>query len=96
MDCRTLEYVVCVADSGNFRAAADRCHVTPSTLSIQVRKLEDALGVKIFDRMQRPILPTAQGEVLLPYFRRICENVAEVRRLSRQRRTGNGVDPPCV
>lgn len=56
-----LEYIIAVDKHGNFRQAAKACHVTQPTLSMQIQKLEDDLGVTIFDRSQQPIRATPIG-----------------------------------
>jgi LysR family hydrogen peroxide-inducible transcriptional activator len=45
MNLRDLEYAVCLAAEGQFRRAAERCHVSQPTLSAQIAKLEDELGL---------------------------------------------------
>ena len=50
MNLRDLEYAVCLAGEGQFRRAAARCHVSQPTLSAQIAKLEDQLGVQLFER----------------------------------------------
>ena len=54
-----LEYVVAVDEFRHFATAADKCFVTQPTLSMQIKKLEDDLGVIIFDRSNRLCLPTS-------------------------------------
>ncbi len=66
-----LRSFVAVADSENFTRAAERLHLTQSTVSQQVRRLEDNLGCKLLDRDQRRVVATAEGERLLAYARRI-------------------------
>ncbi|MCW5891063.1 MAG: LysR family transcriptional regulator [bacterium] len=56
-----LRYVVAIAETGHFGRAAAHCHVTQPTLSAQVRKLEDNLGVRLFERGKR-VRPTPAGE----------------------------------
>ncbi|TJZ62836.1 LysR family transcriptional regulator [Sphingobacterium olei] len=56
-----LEYVVAVDTYRSFVAAAEKCFVTQPTLSMQVQKLEESLGVKIFDRSRQPVIPTEIG-----------------------------------
>lgn len=56
-----LEYIVAVDTYKSFVAAAEKCFVTQPTLSIQIQKLEEALGVKIFDRSRQPIVATEIG-----------------------------------
>lgn len=60
-----LEYIVAVARFGSFRRAAKACFVTQPTLSMQIKKLEDDLGILIFDRSEQPARPTAIGKKIL-------------------------------
>lgn len=62
---RQLQYVVAVAEELSFRRAAERCHVAQPSLSAQVAQLEDALGVRLFERRPRAILVTAAGRDLV-------------------------------
>ena len=60
-----LEYLLAVANHGNFSTAAENCFVTQPTLSMQIQNLEDELGVTLLDRNSKPIVPTDAGlEVL--------------------------------
>lgn len=56
-----LEYIVAVDTYRSFITAAQKCFVTQPTLSMQVQKLEETLGVKLFDRSKQPIVPTDIG-----------------------------------
>lgn len=58
---RQLEYVVAVAECGHFGRAAKRCHVSQPTLSVQVRLVEENLGVQLFERTSNTVLVTAIG-----------------------------------
>lgn len=80
MDSRTVEYIVAVAETGHFGAAARRCHVSPSTLSIQIKAIEGLLGVPLFDRQLHPVALTREGRQLLPYFTEIATAVKSLRR----------------
>ena len=62
MTLTQLYYMSAVAEYGNFTIAADKCFVTQPTLSMQVQKLEDELGVKIFNRATKPIVLTDIGK----------------------------------
>jgi LysR family hydrogen peroxide-inducible transcriptional activator len=53
MNIRDLEYLVALAEHRHFRRAADSCHVSQPTLSGQIRKLEDELGVMLLERTSR-------------------------------------------
>ena len=61
MTITQLEYVIAVENHRNFVQAADSCFVTQPTLSMQIQKLEDELGVKIFDRSRQPVVTTQIG-----------------------------------
>ena len=60
-----LEYVVALDQCRHFGRAASQCHVSQPTLSAQLRKLEDELGVVLFDRNKQPILPTEEGKAFI-------------------------------
>lgn len=60
-----LEYALAVEKHRHFGEAAKRCHVTQPTLSQQLQKLEDELGVILFDRLKKPILATPEGSAFL-------------------------------
>lgn len=62
MTITQLEYVVAVATYKSFVAAAEKCFVTQPTLSMQIQKLEEELGIRLFDRNKHPIAITAIGE----------------------------------
>lgn len=81
MTITQLEYVVAVATYKSFVAAAEKCYVTQPTLSMQIQKLEDELGVKLFDRNKHPISVTAMGAAIVEQGRIIlseCEKVYEL------------------
>ncbi|MDB5121447.1 MAG: DNA-binding transcriptional regulator OxyR [Sphingobacteriales bacterium] len=56
-----LEYIVALDTYRNFVLAAEKCFITQPTLSMQIQKLEDSLGVKLFDRSKQPVVPTEMG-----------------------------------
>lgn len=81
MTITQLEYVVAVATYKSFVAAAEKCFVTQPTLSMQIQKLEDELGVKLFDRNKHPIAITAMGESIVEQAKLIlaeCEKINEL------------------
>lgn len=60
-----LEYLLAVANCGSFSQAAELCFVTQPSLSMQVKALEEELGVILLDRSKKPVVPTEAGEVVL-------------------------------
>jgi len=71
LDPRLLRAFVTIADTGSFTLAADRLHMTQSTISQQLARLEDAVGRELIDRAARPVRTTASGERLIGHARRI-------------------------
>jgi len=78
MNIRDLKYLLAISETGNFSRAAERCHVSQPTLSGQVKKLEEKLGVSVFERTSKQIILTAVGEQILVSARKI---IAEVERI---------------
>ncbi|HLG39383.1 MAG TPA: hydrogen peroxide-inducible genes activator [Chitinophagaceae bacterium] len=66
-----LEYIVALDRYRHFSAAASHCFVTQPTLSMQIHKLEEELGIKIFDRSKQPVIPTEAGAEVIEHARRI-------------------------
>ncbi len=73
LDPRLLRSFVAVADAGSFTQAAQRLNMTQSTISQQLARLEETVGHTLVDRLARPTRPTAAGERLLGYARRILD-----------------------
>lgn len=80
MEMHQLRYVVAVARAGNFSRAAEQCHVAQPSLSQQIRKLEEELGERLFDRLKRETRLTTHGEAFLRRAVRILEEVDAARR----------------
>lgn len=83
LSLRDLEYVVAVADHRHFGKAAERCAVSQPSLSAQVRKLEDLLGVTLFERTSRRVLPTPQGETVIRQARVVLEEARRLMAIAR-------------
>lgn len=65
MTLQQLEYVMAVFRYRHFAKAAEHCNVTQPTLSSMVQKLEEELGLRIFDRSRQPIMPTQAGKLII-------------------------------
>jgi LysR family cyn operon transcriptional activator len=75
MELRHLRYFVALAECLSFTRAAERVHVTKSTLSHQIRQLEDELGHPLFDRIGKRVMLTEAGETFLGYASRALREV---------------------
>lgn len=76
-----LEYIIAVDTYRSFVAAAEKCYVTQPTLSMQIQKLEESLGVKIFDRSRQPVVPTEIGEKILEQARTVLTESKKINEL---------------
>ena len=88
MSIRALRYLLALAECLNFTRAAERCSVTQSTLSIQLRKLEEYLGVRLFERDRAHVALTEDGRKVLRFARvavRAADRIVTVSRSGRTR-----------
>lgn len=65
MNIQQIEYIIAVDSERHFVRAAEKCFVTQATLSMMIKKLEDELGVMIFDRSKQPVVPTDIGKKII-------------------------------
>jgi LysR family hydrogen peroxide-inducible transcriptional activator len=82
MTLQELRYLVALADSGHFGQAAEACFVSQSTLSTGLKKLEDFLGVIVFDRSLKRVTPTPIGREIVESARRIVDEAVRIRELA--------------
>lgn len=75
MNIRDLEYAVAVAEFAHFGRAAESCHVSQPALSGQIQKLEEQLGVTLFERTKRSVRVTAVGDEILVHARELLSLV---------------------
>jgi LysR family transcriptional regulator, cyn operon transcriptional activator len=75
MELRHLRYFVALAETLSFTRAAGRVHVTQSTLSHQIRQLEDEVGRPLFDRIGKKVVTTEAGELFLGFAARALKEV---------------------
>ncbi|MGQ3048089.1 MAG: LysR substrate-binding domain-containing protein [Niveispirillum sp.] len=83
MNLRDLRYVIAVADHRHFGRAAEACHVSQPTLSGQLRKLEEMLGMTLFERTNKSVVPTQAAEQILPLARAAVENADAIAALAQ-------------
>lgn len=81
MNLQQLEYIVAIDKLRNFVKASEACFVTQATLSMMVKKLEEELDVKIFDRSRQPVKATAIGEKIVAQARKILAESKKMKEL---------------
>ncbi len=86
MNLRDLRYLVALADLRHFGRAADACFVSQPTLSTQIKKLEEELGVTLIERAPRKVMLTAAGQDAVLRARRIVAEVDELKESARRSR----------
>lgn len=82
MTLQELRYLVALADCGHFGQAAEACFVSQSTLSTGLKKLEEYLGVIVFDRTLKRVTPTPIGREIVESARRIVDEAARIREVA--------------
>ena len=88
MTLTELKYIVAVARERHFGRAADACFVSQPTLSVAIKKLEDELGVVLFERGSTEVSLTVSGERIVVQAQRVLDEAARVKELAKQ-----GKDP---
>jgi LysR family hydrogen peroxide-inducible transcriptional activator len=83
-----LEYALAVEKHRHFGKASEACSVSQPTLSQQIQKLEDEIGIVLFDRMKKPILPTQEGVLFLEQSRSVLREHRKLLHVSRQAQGG--------
>ncbi|MEZ5047541.1 MAG: LysR substrate-binding domain-containing protein [Chitinophagaceae bacterium] len=81
MTLTQIEYIVAVDTAGSFVTAAEKCFVTQPTLSMQIQKLEEELGIKIFDRNHHPIIATDMGKKIIDQAKKVIFEKGKIEEL---------------
>jgi LysR family transcriptional regulator, hydrogen peroxide-inducible genes activator len=84
MTLSELRFIVALAKAKNFRRAADACFVSQPALSLAVKKLEDELGVMIFERSRNEVVATDVGEKIIEQATKVLEEASRVKELAKQ------------
>lgn len=79
MTLTELKYIVTLAQAQHFGQAAERCHVSQPTLSIAVKKLENELGIELFERSKNRVQPTPIGEKVITQAQRVLEEASTIK-----------------
>src|ERR1700683_49468 len=88
MELQQLRYFCAIADTGSFSRAALQTHVSQPSLSQQIRKLEDELGARLFDRLGRAVRLTELGQAFLPGARAVLRDLEAARSEVFERKAG--------
>lgn len=83
MNIRDLKYLIAIAEHRHFGKAAEKCFVSQPTLSMQLKKLEDELGVLLVERTNKSVLLTSVGEAVASRAREVMHHIDEIRQLSQ-------------
>jgi LysR family hydrogen peroxide-inducible transcriptional activator len=83
MNLRDLKYIIAIAETSHFGKAAERCFVSQPTLSGQIKKLEEELGVTIFERTKRSVELTPVGEEIINLARKMIEQADAIEQLAK-------------
>jgi LysR family hydrogen peroxide-inducible transcriptional activator len=86
MTLTQLDYIVAIDTHRHFATAAEHCHVTQPTLSMQIQKLEDELGVLLFDRSKHPVVPTETGQLIVAQAREVLQASRRIPELAKESR----------
>jgi DNA-binding transcriptional LysR family regulator len=79
MDIRDLEVFLSVAKHLNFTRAGDEIHLSQPSISVRIRKLEEELGIKLFEQLGKRVALTEAGQMLVPYARRVVAALDDAR-----------------
>ena len=82
MTLTELRYIVALAQTQHFGRAAEQCHISQPTLSVGVKKLEEDLGVLIFERSKNAVRVTPVGEAIVAQAQRVLEQAQSIRELA--------------
>ena len=84
MNLQQLEYIVAIDSHRHFVTAANKCFVTQATLSMMIKKLEEELGVKIFDRSRQPVVPTQAGAAVIAQAKIILQQAKHMKEIVQE------------
>ena len=84
MTLNELRYIVAVARERHFGRAAEACFISQPTLSVAVKKLEDELGLSLFERRKGEVSVTPVGERIIAQAQRVLEEADNIRQIARQ------------
>lgn len=84
MNIQQFQYIIALAEQKHFEKAAEKCFISQSTLSTMISKLEDELGILIFDRKKKPVEITAEGIPIIEQLKKINKEIEHLMELSKE------------
>jgi LysR family hydrogen peroxide-inducible transcriptional activator len=84
MNIQQFQYIIALAETKHFERAAESCHITQSTLSTMISRLEDELGIQVFDRKKKPIEISIEGEAILEQIKKIKKEIDGLSALTQE------------
>ncbi len=84
MTLNELRFIVAVAQERNFRRAAEKSNISQPALSLAIQKLEEELGLKIFERGNSEVVPTTVGVAIIEQAQRVLEEAEQIRKIAKQ------------
>lgn len=84
MNIQQFQYILAVAKYKHFELAAEKCCISQSTLSTMISKLEDEIGVKIFDRKKKPVDLTLEGSLIVEQLKVITNHIEQLHELTKE------------
>jgi LysR family hydrogen peroxide-inducible transcriptional activator len=90
MNLQQMQYIVAVDTYRHFVTAAEKCHVTQASLSMMIKKLEEELNVKIFDRSRYPAVPTPIGQKIIEQARIVVREAERIKEIVEEEAAQTG------
>jgi LysR family hydrogen peroxide-inducible transcriptional activator len=84
MNIQQLQYILAVAENRHFELAAQKCFITQSTLSTMISKFEDEIGIQVFDRKNKPVTITTEGQVVIEQLKNIINDIEQLNELVKE------------
>ncbi len=81
MNIQQFQYILAVAETKHFEAAAEKCYISQSTLSTMISKFEDEIGIQIFDRKKKPVELTSEGLSIIEQLQIITKEIGHLKEL---------------
>ena len=84
MNIHQFHYVLAVAEFRHFELAAEKCHISQSTLSTMIAKFEEEVGVRIFNRKKKPVELTLEGAMIVDQLKIVSKDIDQLFEIARE------------